>query len=791
MFKTNVYINGNRLDLYGDESIVVNSSVQNIEDISRVFNDFSESFTVPASRNNNRIFQHWYNFNVDDGFDARVRHSALIEVQSLTFKMGTIRLESVNTLKERPVNYKLTFFGQLIDLKEVIGDDYLNALDYSDYNITYTSANVLTGLTSGFVSEDYVFPLISTDKQFMYNSNVSDITEQERLSNIAWNGSGSVHGITWTSLRPAIKIMRLVEMIESKYGISFSRDFLGNNVFSNLYLWLANQDVKDTLNNYVRATDFDSVSTFQLDKGSFNNTTGAYSVTDRGTTFIRKMEVRVLSSDNKEYTVQVMNNSNVVSERTGSGNIDIDVSFPSGVDKGSQLYVRFVASAGKIVDHINFRVKELSDDTVCFVERDTDIIISTVTAHASNFVPSIKVLDFLASLFKLFNLTIVPSSSTAFNIFQLDDWYSSGKTYDITPFVDQSKETPIKRPKIYKEIKFLFKDPKTILADQFKKTNNTGYGDLETKLKDANGNVLDGGEFEIKVDFEQMVYEKLIDQNTGNETNVVYGLSLNDSLGDALPESHLLYIRKESVSANNIGFISDTGSKAQVSGNIFMPSHGNSSTKEYSTTFGSEIDEHDGGLITNSLFALYYKDYITDSFSKKRRKRKDIVRLPVHLMHNLKLNDKLIIGTDRYLINTMETNLTDGTTAFELLNDIYDVDNDSNGQTTVEEEEPETPVIGDPPEPTINAKSFDISSTWSQTSFDSCNLPVNTKKYWNGSQARPTLGDTIFNESSMTTVFTGGGRYYKISNSYSLRINNLGTVQDVFFCSAGGGGGSA
>ncbi|UII80006.1 hypothetical protein [Flagellimonas sp. CMM7] len=790
MFRRQIYINEQLLDLYDDENIIINSSVQNINDISRVFNDFSETIIVPATPNNNRIFKHWYNFSIDNGFDARVRHKALIEIQTTTFKEGSFRLDSATTINNKPINYKLTFFGLLIELKEALGDDYLNTLDFTDYDFTYSSANVLTGLTTGFSSEDFVFPLLSTDKQYLYNSNVSDITEQERLSNIAWNGSGSVHGVTWTSLRPALKVIRIIELIESKYGITFSRDFIGNTSFNNLYLWLANQDTEKTLSNNVRATDFDNVSVFQLDKGSFNNTTGAYSVTDRGSGFMRAMEVRVVSSDSKEFTVQVMNNSNVVSEKSGSGNVNIDVSFPGGVDKGSQLYVRFVATAGKIIDSINFRVKELSDDTVCFVDRTTDILISTVTAFTSNFIPSIKVIDFLSSLFKLNNLTIIPTSPIDFKVQQLDDWYNEGFTYDITPYINTGEESPIDRPKIYKEIKFLHEDPRTILASQFKKINNTSYGDLETKLKDASGNTLDGEEFEINVDFEQMVYEKLIDINSGDETNIVYGLSLNDSLSDELPNAHILYIRKESVSSNNIGFINDTGGKEQVSSNVFMPSHANSSSKEYSTVFGSEIDEHDGGLIQNSYFQLYYRDYITDSFSEKRRKINKKARLPLSILHNLKLNDKLIIGTDRFIINTQEINLTTQEIDFELLNDIYSTNNEI-APIIVEEETTEDPSTNDPPPIVSTAKSFDISSSSSSTGLGSCILTVNTKKYWGGNESTPTLGDVVYNNINKTSVFSGNNNYYKVNNNRSVRINSSGVVMDLFICTAGNGGGNA
>ena len=60
-----VYIEGQRLDLFDDESINVTSTQQNVQDISKVFSDFSQSFSVPASATNNAIFQHFYQNDVE------------------------------------------------------------------------------------------------------------------------------------------------------------------------------------------------------------------------------------------------------------------------------------------------------------------------------------------------------------------------------------------------------------------------------------------------------------------------------------------------------------------------------------------------------------------------------------------------------------------------------------------------------------------------------------------------------------------------------------------------------
>ena len=54
--KVQVYIQGQRLDLYDDEQITVKQVTKDLKDISKIFADFSQTFNVPASKNNNKYF---------------------------------------------------------------------------------------------------------------------------------------------------------------------------------------------------------------------------------------------------------------------------------------------------------------------------------------------------------------------------------------------------------------------------------------------------------------------------------------------------------------------------------------------------------------------------------------------------------------------------------------------------------------------------------------------------------------------------------------------------------------
>ena len=100
MQKLQLYISNTRIDLFKDESVSITQTIKNVKDISKLFTEFTQSFTIPASKTNNKIFKHYYNYDITLGsFDARFKVSAKLELNSIPFKKGFIRLEGVELKK--------------------------------------------------------------------------------------------------------------------------------------------------------------------------------------------------------------------------------------------------------------------------------------------------------------------------------------------------------------------------------------------------------------------------------------------------------------------------------------------------------------------------------------------------------------------------------------------------------------------------------------------------------------------------------------------------------------------
>ena len=147
MQKIQLYIEGQRVDLFEDESVVLTQSIQNVKDIQKVFTDYSKTFTIPATKSNNAIFKHYYKNSITNGFDARKRVSANLYLNFLEFKEGKIKLEGVDLKNNVPYSYKVRFTGNTVTLKDLLGEDKLGALgSLSSYNLVYDSATVKTKL---------------------------------------------------------------------------------------------------------------------------------------------------------------------------------------------------------------------------------------------------------------------------------------------------------------------------------------------------------------------------------------------------------------------------------------------------------------------------------------------------------------------------------------------------------------------------------------------------------------------------------------------------------------------
>jgi hypothetical protein len=237
-----IYIEGQRIELFNDEKITINSSVQNISDISKTYTDFSQSFTIPASVNNNKIFQHFYANEVDSTLDYNIRRTAYIEIDLIPFRTGKIQLEKAQLKNGQVDNYTITFYGDLVTLKDLFGEDKLNSLDYTAYTHIYTGANIQTRISSDSLDYDVRWPLISSSRVWQYGGGGGGGAGSNNIAS-------SSHPIVYTELFPALRVSKIFDEIERSNKFSIT-----SNEWNSLKIGKPNVSLIERISNLYEQT---------------------------------------------------------------------------------------------------------------------------------------------------------------------------------------------------------------------------------------------------------------------------------------------------------------------------------------------------------------------------------------------------------------------------------------------------------------------------------------------------------------------------------------------------------
>ncbi len=521
--------NYQQMEMFSDETITITSKIQDVRDISKVFTDFTQPFTVPASKENNKVFQHWYNYDIDEGFDNRIKKDALLEINYSPYKRGKIQLESVNLKDNQPYSYSVVFYGNTVELGTLMGDDQLKTLVYLDdnYNHSYNATNVRLGVRNGLFSQSIVYPLISHTKRFYYDSANSIPQFSGNLHHNTTNPSDN-QGLSWLDVKPAVKCLNIIEAIESKYNIEFTRDFFGSTAFSNLYLWLSRNKGKIGGEDDVLKTRIIGDWTYTGSGSNPFNVSGSlwtFSVVKFTNTFTGQLDIT--TSDTDPYTlkaVDIENGVTLIEEDNLVGNSTISVEF---INTGSHQ-VRFVLeSTSSISFDADLTVEEIvfgpSGGTTT-APYEANGISTTEEIIITDNVPDMKNIDFLTGIFKMFNLTayyiddIADADFGKIYVDTLDNYYAdainnpSAGSYDISSMVDISN-TNVDAPVNYTGIDFKYKEPSTLLAINHKEQFNDVFGDERVRASIDKGEI-----YSIETPFEHMKFERLFDDNKSSSS---------------------------------------------------------------------------------------------------------------------------------------------------------------------------------------------------------------------------------------------------------------------------------
>jgi len=667
MRSVQVYIEGRRLELFQDEQISVNSSVQNIADISKVFTDFSQSFTVPASPYNNEIFEHFYQSDVDGTIDHNIRRRAKIEIDLTDFRRGKIQLEKANLKDGQVESYTITFYGDIRTLKDAFGEDKLNNLDLTSLEFAYDGTEIYNRITDTATDYDVRYPLIANTRFWTYG----DATAED----ITTNGGA----IQYDELFPAVKVSKLFEAIENTYGLTFTGTFLTDPRFTKCFLFGKNTnewqfiteaqdiDFNSIITNFIGGLNPYNASTYiDLTENSINVqylidvTTHTITINVTSITGVGTYYIDVFQDGNYNQTL----------EGTTTGNLP-PISIQNTIGLNTDYTFKVKANAPITIDFaITYAINGIFDDPITsqptyasnYAVIDTNSNTLTGNVNLNSTLPDFKVADFFTGVLKQFNATCVGVGTDTFEVLPLDEWYAQGVITDVTEYTDITS-IDVERIKLYKKISFKYQKSESFENRRFFTTTEREYGDLDYQFD------YDGNEYVIQQPFENLKFLEF----TGS--GVFVGYCLNQNYQAYTPKPVLLYFYGQGTALTPIKFFDDTTTQDITDYAIFGQDLIYQNTN-YSLNWGAEISLIQQQTVQNGLYQTYYFPYLVNLYNLKNRLYKVKTILPVSLLTSLRLNDRLVIRDKRYIINEMKSNLTTGEVNFSLLLDFRPVNPD-------------------------------------------------------------------------------------------------------------------
>lgn len=257
------YINGNQeyLELYGNEDITIEVSFAEIQDISKKNSAYSKEFRIPGTKNNNYIFNYFFDINtVGLDWNPKRKFEADLLYDGYELYNGYVRMNSVTIDKTEKI-YSVTFYSAIGDLAANIGDKALCNVNTTSLNHSLYDTDVVTSI--------FLDPSLHPIKMFP-NEKSNPVTEGDVQYILGYRGydyTGNTFGtiqdidvsqtpilefsgisgffdyyktpIPSSYFIPSIRTRKLYELIVNQAGYNIESDFFDTDYFGRYYIPLS------------------------------------------------------------------------------------------------------------------------------------------------------------------------------------------------------------------------------------------------------------------------------------------------------------------------------------------------------------------------------------------------------------------------------------------------------------------------------------------------------------------------------------------------------------------------
>jgi len=677
-------LNYSKLDLIKDESIPMRYTFKDTQDISKVFSPYSLNFTFDATPKNLNSLGYFGNTDVIKSTDLR-KVPTKVYVNSILNQTGLLKLEKIVYKMGKPSVITASFATNLTNLKDKIGDDTINELGSLVINWNpATAKNLLSSIQSNNIEGipiKYFVPLASTNRVIQYNADGSG------LDNVFFNSANSPTSnkvLKAGELRPAISFSTIVELIKLKYGLQIVAPLENTTEYKDAYIWCMGQNFgSKTQSKFIilqNATT--SNAGFIID---FKSASDSVKVKLNGALLLGKIlqqitfeGINYLTASNSECTVRIFRvgedfpiktETFTLTQSSETINVFIETVF---FDANNEIEYFINLEFTNAISWSNAILKTRLVRSIFLALELTQNINNFLQMGGSKIdliksLPETKVIDFLTSFLKAFNIAILdvnPDDDSLF-FFTPQDILENKKeaTYvadisdvekstqdDFSYYIFKHADSNFKSNVDYKIGSGLdygltaFPEIKPQNAKEFKVETNftiipavTIAGTNATTIYGFEGGqpeILDSGEARYTPNFGELV---LFYSHGNKPLNALFGVQSSLQSGALATQSISSYIQVLPYTTDNKSF-------------------------SFSVLVQNNVAYRD------NLFSRYYADIIKRYIDQNVMKQDFTLYLNANEVRYFRLENDIIIGENKFTIVDSTIDITNGKTKLTLLN---------------------------------------------------------------------------------------------------------------------------
>lgn len=646
-------IDGTPVDLFNDESVELTRQLKDLMNLSTIWTDYTKDFQIPASDTNNEIFSNWFDENmVITGWNPNNGKNATIYIHGLPVFEGRVELIGCKFKDGLPQLYNIIFYGQTKKLMDAWGETLMNEVDWSAYDHTANYANILSSWDGALLSGDILWPIADYNQGWRY-STMSGVNGNIR----------DPRGVEVDDLRPAIRLRAMLTTVFESINYTLSGSFLTRPEMDDLYILPMQTagplydpaytlpgtfDATATPYTYVTKTTGTLTYTKIIypiigtnPSGNYDAATGIYTANRAGTYTMRiGVNVSFISVLNTSISFVFMVNGRVMRTFVQTTNTVGTTYFSANLTlhTGDQVTIGYstfsnISPASTLTFDCSKAPQGINGNLVSMVDA----------------MPQKPIKDFVNGVLQAFNCILLPVGPNEIEIHNLSDWLALGTTKNWSPFID-TKDIQHDKIPIPRVVSFTHQESSCLANAYYKQINQREFGSVKFAP------VIDypTDEFSVESTFHVIAPQAMNEVN--NNGQIVRKTELNipvfmDSDAKPVQQDYTLFYYGGKQSISDPYYFDNVNQYVLP---LMTPySDYPTLSASYSTAFGLELSLR-GDAPTNSMYVMYWNEYLSRMYSTQSRVVKMTAVLPVGEWLNLNLNDTIAISSNYYKVQSIK-----------------------------------------------------------------------------------------------------------------------------------------